>query len=52
MSDRWTFGVEPLPRPVEAAALLRRVTGLLLALEGADHAVAELIADLGRAERR
>ena len=32
MSDRWTFGVEPLGQTRDAAALMRRVTGLLLSL--------------------
>jgi acyl-coenzyme A thioesterase PaaI-like protein len=49
---RWTFGVEPLPQTVTAAALLRRVTGLVLSLEGDDPAVDQLIADLRAAEAR
>jgi len=47
---RWTFGVEPLAQTERAAALLRRVTGLALAVEGEDPAVEQLIADLERAE--
>ena len=47
---RWSFGVEPLPQTEEVAARLRRVTGLVLAAEGDDPAVAQLIADLERAE--
>lgn len=46
----WTFGAEPLPQTVTAAALLRRVTGLLLALEGDEPAVDRLITDLRAAE--
>ena len=51
MTEPWTFGVEPLGQTADAAALLRRVTGLILALEGEDDEVARLIADLERAER-
>ena len=47
---RWTFGVEPLPQTEEVASRLRRVTGLVLAAEGDEPAVAQLIADLERAE--
>ncbi len=47
---RWTFGVEPLPQTEEVAARLRRVTGLVLAAERDEPAVARLIADLERAE--
>ena len=46
----WTFGNEPLPQTEAAADLLRRVTSLVLALEGDEPAVDRLIADLGRAE--
>lgn len=53
---RWTFGVEPLPRMRELAARLRRVIGLLLALEAPhaaldhlDSALASAEEDLGRA---
>ena len=46
----WTFGTEPLPQTVTAAALVRRVTGLLLALEGEEPDVERLIADLRAAE--
>ena len=46
MSERWTFGVEPLTQTQEAAALLRRVAGLAVAMEGDAEAVARLIADL------
>jgi hypothetical protein len=48
--EPWTFGVAPLAQTVRAAALLRRVTGLLLAAEGEDPAVDRLITDLERAE--
>jgi hypothetical protein len=51
VTERWTFGVEPLPQTEAAAARLRRVTGLVLAAEGEDPAVAQLVADLERAER-
>lgn len=46
----WTFGVEPLPQTVEAAALLRRVTALVLALEGEEADVDRLLVELRRAE--
>ena len=48
--EPWTFGVAPLPQTTRAAALLRRVSGLLLAAEAEDPAVDQLIADLSRAE--
>ena len=47
---RWTFGAEPLPQTRTAADLLRRVTNLVLALEGDEPAVDGLIDDLRRAE--
>jgi hypothetical protein len=50
MATPWTFGVDPLSQTMEAAARLRRVTSLVLACEGEEPAVAQLIADLGRAE--
>jgi hypothetical protein len=40
----WTFGVEPLPQATAVAPLLRRVAGLVLALEQADPAVDRLVA--------
>ena len=46
----WTFGNEPLAQTGEAADLLRRVTSLVVALEGDEPAVDRLIADLRRAE--
>jgi len=49
---RWTFGVEPLPQTVAAAGLLRRVTELVLAMEGENEAVGELIVRLQVAEAR
>jgi hypothetical protein len=49
---RWIFGVEPLPQTVEAAGLLRRVTELVLTLEGEDEAVDNLISCLRGAEAR
>ncbi|OHV33640.1 MULTISPECIES: PaaI family thioesterase [Pseudofrankia] len=50
-ADRWTFGVEPLPAAADAAARLRRVAGLVLALERPDPALDELLGALDRAER-
>ena len=49
-SAPWTFGVEPLPQALELAPLLRRVAGLVQALEHDDPAVAELIERLRAAE--
>jgi hypothetical protein len=46
VTERWTFGVEPLSQTQEVAALLRRVAGLAVAMEGDAAAVARLIADL------
>jgi hypothetical protein len=46
----WTFGVDPLSQTIEAAALLRRVTGLLLALEGEEPEVDRILMELRRAE--
>jgi len=51
VTDRWTFGTEPLPQTVRAAALLRRVTNLVVALEQEEDAVEQLLDDLERAER-
>ncbi|EFC79554.1 hypothetical protein FrEUN1fDRAFT_7328 [Parafrankia sp. EUN1f] len=45
------FGVAPLAQTAEAAARLRRVTGLVLALEHEDPAVETLLAALEEAER-
>ena len=45
----WQFGTAPLPQTVRAAALLRRVTGLLLALEHEEAAVEDLVAHLEQA---
>lgn len=52
MTDRWTFGVEPLPQTVTAARLLRRVTDLVLSVEDEDAEVERLIAELRAAEAR
>jgi hypothetical protein len=49
-STRWTFGVEPLPQSLALAPLLRRVGGLVQALEHDDPAVAALIEGLRTAE--
>jgi hypothetical protein len=46
---RWQFGAEPLPQTTKAAALLREVTSLVVAMEHDDDEVALLIADLQRA---
>jgi hypothetical protein len=48
--DRWTFGVEPLPQAVRAAALLRRLTGVILALEGERPELDRLILELQAVE--
>ena len=48
--EPWTFGVEPLPQALAVAPLLRRVAGLIQALEPDDPAVQQLIADLRAAE--
>jgi hypothetical protein len=48
-TEPWFFGVEPLPQARELAALLRRVTGLALALETDDPALERLVADLDAA---
>jgi acyl-coenzyme A thioesterase PaaI-like protein len=50
-SARWTFGVEPLPRVLAVAPLLRRVASLVQALEDDDSAVTRLLEDLRAAER-
>lgn len=50
MTERWTFGVEPLPQQRDLADRVRRVTGLALALEHEEPAVAQLIAQLEAAE--
>jgi hypothetical protein len=51
MTERWTFGVEPLPQTLEVAPLLRRVAGLIQSLEHDDPAVTKLVDDLRAAER-
>lgn len=50
MAEPWTFGVRPLTQTERAAAALRRVAGLVLALEHDEAAVEWLLADLARAE--
>jgi acyl-coenzyme A thioesterase PaaI-like protein len=47
---RWTFGVEPLPQVETAAALMRRVTDLMLVLEHDEPEVDRLVEGLRRAE--
>lgn len=49
---RWIFGVEALDQTRAAARALRRVTGLLLALEQEEPEVDRLTADLAAAEAR
>jgi hypothetical protein len=46
----WTFGVAPLAQTVELASLLRRVTGLALAMEQPEPAIDTLLARLREAE--
>ncbi len=48
----WSFGVEPLPQTRTAAQLLRRITGLLLALETDEGELDGIIRDLRRTEAR
>jgi hypothetical protein len=50
VTDRWVFGVDPLPQSLEVATLLRRITGLVLSLENEIAAVDQLVSDLRRAE--
>jgi hypothetical protein len=50
MNEPWTFGNAPLAQTEEAAALLRRVAGLAVALEQPNPALDRLIAELRRAE--
>jgi hypothetical protein len=49
--DPWTFGVEPLPQAAVVAPLLRRIAGLIQALDADDPAVEQLIAELRAAEQ-
>jgi acyl-coenzyme A thioesterase PaaI-like protein len=51
VTERWTFGVEPLPQTRELAPLLRRVAGLALALDAPHPAVEQLIDQLRAAEQ-
>jgi acyl-coenzyme A thioesterase PaaI-like protein len=46
MTERWTFGVEPLPQALALAPLLRRVAGLVQSLEHDDAAAQQLIDEL------
>jgi len=48
--EPWTFGVEPLPQALTVAPLLRRVAGLVQALDEDDPAVQELVTALRAAE--
>jgi hypothetical protein len=47
---RWIFGVEPLPQSLTVAALLRKVTGLVLSIEAPHAALDRLSAALRSAE--
>jgi hypothetical protein len=51
VTERWTFGVEPLEQQLELAPLLRRVAGLVQSLEHDDDSVAWLADELRAAER-
>jgi hypothetical protein len=46
MTERWSFGVEPLPASRELASLLREVAGLVLSLEAPHPALERLAAAL------
>lgn len=48
----WTFGVAPLDGAAEPARLLRRIAGLVVALEVDDGALAAVVDDLRRVEGR
>jgi acyl-coenzyme A thioesterase PaaI-like protein len=48
--EPWTFGVDPLPEARALAPLLRRVAGLVQALEISDPAAEQLLTDLRAAE--
>jgi hypothetical protein len=50
VTEPWAFGVEPLTQQQELAPLLRRVTGLIQALEHDDPAATRLVADLRAAD--
>lgn len=52
MTDRWTFGVEPLLGSDKAARSLRNIAGLLSALEDDDGTVDAVVADLRVIEDR
>jgi len=52
LTTRWTFGVEPLPETLDAARLLRRISDLLLSMEGPDDEVDRLIEQLRAVEER
>jgi hypothetical protein len=51
VTERWTFGVDPLPQTCELAPLLRRVAGLALALDAPNPAIDLLIQQLQAAEQ-
>jgi hypothetical protein len=50
VTERWTFGVEPLPQTCELAALLRRIAELALALDAPHPDVDQLIEQLRATE--
>ncbi len=49
--EPWTFGVPALPQTQQAAALLREVAGLAVAMEGDTEAVATLVTELRAAQQ-
>jgi acyl-coenzyme A thioesterase PaaI-like protein len=49
--ELWTFGLEPPAQALEVAPLLRRIAGLVLALEGPEPAVDRLVEQLRAAEQ-
>lgn len=49
--EPWAFGLAPLPQATALAPLLRRLSGLALALDGDDPAVATVLEQLRDAER-
>jgi acyl-CoA synthetase (AMP-forming)/AMP-acid ligase II len=51
LAEPWTFGVAPLPQTVRAAARLRRVSGLLLALEEPEPRLESFLDSLAVAEQ-
>lgn len=52
MSEKWTFGVDPLPQTAALAASVRRLTALALSLEGPSDVIDQLLSELEAAERQ